>query len=182
MLLGFGAELAREQELPTAAFQVWPVGTLWQAAGLGMLIYFYYMEALLHHIRLPIKEKYFLFFLHWSSFDFAARPSGEVSCMESVYFQSSLETSLSYTGVTPLHLTQLLVIYPPWERCVSGALLSLCCFPNNEPNKCFKAEAVAICSSRMPIAFLQQCPWVLLFFVSFYFFFFSEQPQIFPNP
>lgn len=89
--------------------------------------------------------------------------------MESIYFQSSSETSLSYTGVAPLHLMQVLVIYPPWERCVSRALLSLCCFPNNEPNKCFKAEAVAICSSSVPISFLKQCPWLLLFLLSFFF-------------
>lgn len=69
MLIGLGVELAQagpgNREFPTAAFQLWLTRTLWQAAGVGILIYFYYMEALLHHIRLPFRDnqgKAFLIF------------------------------------------------------------------------------------------------------------------------
>lgn len=61
MLTGVGVELAQavpgNREFPTPAFQLSHFGPLWQAAGVEILSYFYYMEALLHHIRLPIKAK-----------------------------------------------------------------------------------------------------------------------------
>lgn len=60
MFIGVGVELAQtasgNREFPTPAFLLWSTGTLWQAAGVGILIYFYYMEALLHHISLPFRD------------------------------------------------------------------------------------------------------------------------------
>lgn len=60
MLIGVGEELAqavpfdRESSMHVVS-SVLSYSTLQQAAGVGILIYFYYVEAFLYHIRLSFR-------------------------------------------------------------------------------------------------------------------------------